>query len=367
MKILYLTNIPSPYIVDFLNELGKFCELTVIFERKTSAERDKSWENYRFKNFTGIVLKGINVKPDSAVSPGIIKYIKKNVYDHIIVANPCTPTGIIALEYMKLRKIPYVIESEGGFAKNGKGIKERFKKQIMSGAYLYFSTCDVDDEYFLMYGAEKEKLVRYPFTSLYKKEILKEPLTEEDKQNIKQKLNFKEKIIILSIGRFIPIKGFDILLKACKNFSEKVEICIIGGAPTDEYMNIINELNLHNIYFLDYLSKNEIKEYYLAADIFVLPTRSDTWGLVIPEAMSYGLPVIATNQCVAALALIKEFENGFVVPTEDVNILEEKIELLINNSDLRKKIANTNIEKMKNYTIEEMAQRHLEVFKNYIL
>lgn len=367
MKILYLTNIPSPYIVDFLNELGKFCELTVIFERSTSAERDKSWENYRFVNFTGIVLKGVNVRPDSAASPGILKYIKKNAFDHIIVANPCTPTGIIALEYMKLRKIPYIIESEGGFAKSGRGIKEKFKKQIMSGAYLYFSTCEVDDEYFLMYGAKKDKIVRYPFTSLYKDEILTELLTEEEKQSLKQKLNLNEKITILSIGRFIPIKGFDILLQACKNLSEKVGICIIGGAPTDEYMNIINGLHLRNIYFIDHLSKKEIKEYYLAADMFVLPTRSDTWGLVIPEAMSYGMPVISTNQCVAALALIKDLENGFVIPTENVNVLEEKMELLIRDSDLRKKIANNNIVKMRNYSIEEMAQRHLEVFKNYIL
>jgi len=56
MKILWLTNVPSPYRVDFFNELGKKCELTVLFEKRTSDERDRSWENYEFLNFTGVFL-----------------------------------------------------------------------------------------------------------------------------------------------------------------------------------------------------------------------------------------------------------------------------------------------------------------------
>lgn len=364
MKILYLSNIPSPYVVDFLNELGKQCELTAVFERQQSSERNESWKNYKFKNFFGIILQGINIGVDSAISCSVIQYLKKDYYDHIIIANPCTPTGIIALEYMKLKKIPYIIESEGGFAKSGKGIKEKFKKQLMSGAYLYFSTCDVNDDYFLTYGAKKEKIVRFPFTTQYKEDILSKSLSEEEKDNIKRKLNFNHKKMILSIGRFIPSKGFDILLRACNNLQDDVGICIIGGSPPKEYKDLINELDIHHIYFMNHLSKKEIKEYYLAADIFILPTRYDTWGLVIIEAMSNGLPVISTNTCVAALAFIHDFENGFIIPNEDVKELEEKIHYLINNSDIRDVMANKNIEIMCNYTIEEMANIHIKTLGN---
>ena len=61
LKVLFITNVPSPYRVEFFNELGKYLNLTVIFEKSTSDERDSSWNNYAFENFEGIVLKGIKI------------------------------------------------------------------------------------------------------------------------------------------------------------------------------------------------------------------------------------------------------------------------------------------------------------------
>ena len=66
MKILYLTNIPSPYRVDYFNELGKYCDLTVLFEIQSSTERDKSWKSYKAENFKGIVMGGIRTRFDAA-------------------------------------------------------------------------------------------------------------------------------------------------------------------------------------------------------------------------------------------------------------------------------------------------------------
>ena len=132
MKLLFITNVPSPYRVDFFNELGKLCELTVLFEKATYSERDDSWKNYRFENFEGIFLNGISINTDTAFSFGVIKYIKDKRFDNIICANVSSPTGMIAIQYMKLHKIPYYIEGDGGFAKNGKGIKERIKKHFIS-------------------------------------------------------------------------------------------------------------------------------------------------------------------------------------------------------------------------------------------
>ena len=58
MKLLFLSNVPSPYRVDFFNELGKYCDLTVLFEKTTSDERDESWKKYQFNTFRGIFLRG---------------------------------------------------------------------------------------------------------------------------------------------------------------------------------------------------------------------------------------------------------------------------------------------------------------------
>ena len=125
MKVLFLTNVPSPYRVNFFNELGKYCDLTVVFEKKTSTERDKSWQNYTFENFKGVFLKGVSISTDSAFCFGLKKIIKKGNFDRIICANFSSPTGMRAISYMRRKKIPYFLESDGGVAKNGKGFNQK--------------------------------------------------------------------------------------------------------------------------------------------------------------------------------------------------------------------------------------------------
>ena len=366
MKILFLTNIPSPYMVDFLNELGKKSELTAIFERESSGVRDKSWRKYRFETFQGVILKGKNIKvneelDDQAICPQIVSYIKKGIYDAIIVSNPCTPTGIISILYMKLRKIPYGIQSEGGFPKDGKGFKEKVKKFIMTGAKFYLSTAVLGDEYFLQYGAKRNRIYRYPFTSLYKSEILDGILSIEEKNRIKEELGITYENVVISVGRFIEVKGFDVFIQACGKLKSDVGIYIIGGEPTEKYLSLQKQLKLFNLHFVGHVNKETMKKYYCAADIFVLNSRGDTWGLVINEAMSFGLPVISSNKCYAALALIEEGKNGYIVPVDDTEAFYERMSCLLENKALCQKIGEHNLQKSKEYTLERMAEREIEI------
>lgn len=364
MKILYMVNVPSPYMVNYFNELGKYSELTVLFDKATSTERDDSWKEYNFKNFKGIILKGISTDVDAAFCPSVIKYLKKDVYDYIFISNMATPTGIIAIEYLRWKKIDYFLESEGSFAKDGRGFKEKFKKHIMSGAKRYFSTALLGDEYFLMYGATKDKLVKYPFTSIYEKDILKKVLDTEEKMALRHELKMQEEKIIISVGRFIPLKGFDVLLRAFAGLDNNVGLYIVGGdKPTDEYVQIINELKIKNVHFIPFKLTEELNKYYEASDIFVLPTRSDVWGLVINEAMAKGLPIITTDHCIAGTEMIDG--NGYVIPVNDEKILHKKMKELLLDDDKRNEMSEKSLSRIHEYTFEKMAKVHMDFLTNY--
>lgn len=364
MKILYMVNVPSPYMVNYFNELGKYCELTVLFDKATSTERDDSWKEYNFKNFKGIILKGVSTDVDAAFCPSVIKYLKKDVYDYIFISNMATPTGIIAIEYLRWKKIDYFLESEGGFAKDGKGFKEKIKKHIMSGAKLYFSTTPVGDEYFLMYGATKDKLVKYPFTSIYEKDILKKAPSVEEKMVLRHELKMQEEKIIISVGRFIPLKGFDVLLRAFAGLDNYAGLYIVGGdKPTDEYVQIINELKIKNVHFIPFKLTEKLNKYYEASDIFVLPTRSDVWGLVINEAMAKGLPIITTDHCIAGTEMIDG--NGYVIPVDDDKILHKKMKELLLDDDKRNEMSEKSLSRIHEYTFEKMAKVHIDFLTNY--
>jgi len=362
MKVLFLTNIPSPYRVAFFNELGKLCDLTVLFEKNASDERDESWKKYNFQNFKGIILKGKTIRTDTAFCPEVTKYVGDRSYDEIICTNIASPTGMLAIEYMKLKGIPYWIEGDGGFAKSGRGLKERLKRHFISGAKGYFSTSAEHDKYYLTYGADKDKIYRYPFTSLYAKDILKKVPTAEEKNIIRRQLGIKEGAVVVTVGQFIHRKGFDVLLNAAGMLSREIGFYFIGGTPTDEYLEITKRLGLcKNVHFLGFCSKAELSEYFKAADLFVLPTREDIWGLVINEALAHGLPVVSTERCIAAQELVRDNENGYIVPVGNDLILAEKIGCLIESPIERAQFARKSKNMIHAYTFENMALKHMEI------
>ena len=364
MKILFLANVPSPYRVDFFNELGKYCDLTVIFEKRTSDERDLSWGKYKFNTFKGIIMKGRSFRTDAAFCPEIIKYVKNKKFDYIICTTFTDPSGMLAIQYMKMHHIPYYLECDGGFAKNGIGLKEKIKRYFISGARGYFSTGKLCDEYYLNYGASSKRIIRYPFTSLHEKDILKKLISDDEKEDIRNELNIYENRVILAVGQFIPRKGFDVLLAAMEYIPSNVGVYFVGGDPTEEYLNMKKRLDLVNVHFIGFKSKMELAKYYKAADVFVLPTREDIWGLVIQEAMGYGLQIISTVNCAAAHEMVENGKNGYIVSVENPKILAENILNVLRDEDKRKQFCVESLKQIRKYTIEEMARYHLTKFNS---
>lgn len=368
MKVLFLTNVPSPYRVNFFNELGKYCDLTVVFEKKTSTERDKSWQNYTFENFKGVFLKGVSISTDSAFCFGLKKIIKKGNFDRIICANFSSPTGMRAISYMRRKKIPYFLESDGGVAKNGKGFKEKIKKHFISGANGYFSTSKKHDGYYKAYGADAECIYRYPFTSLWKRDLCEDAIPQEEKMALRKKLDIQEEKVVISVGRFSYLngygKGYDVLLKTAKQMDKNVGWYIIGGEPTEEFAKMKADLGLNNVHFVKFLDKEHLKEYYKAADVFALMTVGEAWGLVINEAMACALPIITTDKCIAGMELVQEGENGYILPVGDEIGLKEKLQTIFEGDRLQ--MGKNSLEIIQDYTIENMAKTHLDVFEKVL-
>lgn len=360
MKVLWLENIPAPYRVKFFNELGKYCDLTVVFEKTASSERDESWKDFSADHFNAIFLKGKSVGVAEAFCPSVRKYLKKGEYDHIVVMTYADPTGMLAVHHLKRKKIPYEIEGDGAFARKEKGLKRAIKKYFLRGAERYFSTAEEHDRYYLNYGIDKEKIVRYPFTSLYQADILNKPISREEKLLLKKELGLQEEKIIIAVGQFIHRKGYDILIRAMAGIKGDVGCYIIGGTPPQEYLDLVKECGAQNVRFVDFKKHDELKKYYQASDVFVHPTREDIWGLVINEAMANGLPIVTTDKCIAGLELVREGENGFIVPTDDVDALLEAMEKVLQSDG---KMSEQSLKVISRYSIEAMAKRHIEIWE----
>ena len=358
MKILFLTNIPSPYRVDFFNELGKYCDLTVVFEGNYATDRNSKWSSAEMKTFKPVFLNGVRVGADKFLSFGVLTLLREK-WDFVITGMYSTPTIMLAIEYMRIKKIPFIFNADGGFVRDENKFSYLFKKHFISAASAWLSTGKATTDYLVHYGAARENCYVYPFTSVSKSEI-KNVVIKEEKLRLKEKNGIKEKECVVSVGQFIKRKGFDVLIKAVKELPD-VGVYIIGGEPTNEFIGLKTAYALENLHFVGFKTKDELSEYYSVADLFVLPTREDIWGLVVNEAMSYGLPVITTNRCISGLEMVVDGKTGYIVESENVEQLSEAIKKAF---DLPESTREDILSVASEYTIENMAKRHIEILSD---
>jgi len=361
MKVFILTTVMAPYRVQLFNEIGKHCELYVCFEQMHSFERNDKWYDKDFSDFNFVELK----KWDESVSKikwEVIKHIRNIRPDVVIAYEYSTNTSLVLMSYCQLTGIPYIINCDGAFVT--KSIKDIVKRFYISRAKGFISSGNMADKYLLHYGASAERIYHNHFTSLHKCDIIESVPSNEEKKSIRARIGIGEEKMVLSVGQFIHRKGYDILLKAMADFPDDVGVYIVGGQATAEYEQIVGELNLKNIHFLDFMPMEELRDYYQAADLFVLPTREDVWGLVVNEAMGCGLPVVTTDRCVAGIEMIKDGINGYIVPSENHKMLCDAMHTIISDEALKNSMSEANLNIVSDYTYESSAKDIMSAIEN---
>lgn len=369
LNILFLTNIPSPYRVKFFSQLGKKCNLTVLYEMKRATNRDKDWKEEYTPTFHEIYMHTHQLIDDGGISTDIFHYLKRNQYDFIIVGTHGTPTAKLAMLYMRLCRIPYILNIDGMLSAE---IPEKSKlngflrRMMFQGASAYITSGKETIKYLNDLGVKSSHMYTYHFSSIMETDILKNLITAKEKDLLKAYLGISEPKIIVSVSRFIPGKGLDLLIKAFSHISSPGTALVLIGGNREVYASLLDSLPediSSRIYFPGFMNKESLYQYYKVADVFVLPTHHDAWGLVLNEAISCGLPLITTDRCVAGLEMIKPDDNGILVNHTDTEALTVALDTLLGDSELRLHMASKNLELAHEYTIEQMVEDHLQIFQ----
>lgn len=365
LKVLFTTNIPVPYRIDFYNELGKYVDLTVTFERHNAKSRDATWLGKEMTNFKGIFLKGIPIGDDIAFCPGIIKIVKDGYFDKILVGVYYSPTGILLTQYLRLTNTSYFMTGDGGFAKKDNFVKHAIKKYLNGGAKCYLITSEASMNALASYDIPRNIMRKYLFSSLKANDLLKQVAPSEEKARLRTLLGMQERKIILCVGRLFLQKGWQDMIGISDKLGADCGVYLVGGNPKGtEFESFIGKTP-KNFHFVDFKQKNDLENYYKAADVFVLPSRHDVWGLVVNEAMAMGLPVISTYTTVAALELVKDGENGFLYNAGNTNTLLTLLQRLLGDDVLRHDMGEKSLIKIRPYTIENMAKTTYDIIESF--
>ena len=168
----------------------------------------------------------------------------------------------------------------------------------------------------------------------------------------------------LFVGSFVPQKGIDILIDAVKDIDFNFKL-IGDGVLFDAIKNKIDKENISNIDLLGKKNQKEVSEYIKKCSFLVLPSISEGLGMVLLEAMASGKATIGTN--VGGIPeLIKDNYNGFLVEPKNPNILREKINILIDDKDLKKKMGENGKRFSKRFSWKETAKRIDGIYKELL-
>lgn len=166
-----------------------------------------------------------------------------------------------------------------------------------------------------------------------------------DKESSRKALGFTDEHIILFVGRIEPLKGLDILISAAAQLEHEphVYVLIVGGdkrsqSQVDELQGLASGLGIgQRVCFLGAVDHEKLPLFYNAADIVVMPSYYESFGLVALEAMACGTPVVASR--VGGLtSAVNDGETGYLISWRCPEPFAERLDLLLDNEELRRNL-----------------------------
>ena len=176
--------------------------------------------------------------------------------------------------------------------------------------------------------------------------------------------------VLLFVGRIQPLKGLDVAVQALAQLQAKnAQLIVVGGASGSEgneelekVMQLARSLGVHNnIRFVEPQAHHMLSTYYRAADVVVVPSRSESFGLVALEAAACGIPVVA-SAVGGLLTIIDDGETGYLVPRRDPALFAEHIDELLAHPPMALAMGAKAAAKARHYTWSFAAARLRRVY-----
>ena len=197
---------------------------------------------------------------------------------------------------------------------------------------------------------EKKDIVRFYRTPSHKLQVIPAGVDLElfrpvGMAQARRMLGLSEKKVILYVGRIEPIKGLDILVSALALLEDMgdTRLLVVGGRPgqdeeLDRLKSLAARLGISDmVTFTGAVPQAELPTYYSAADVFVLPSYSESFGLVALEAMACGIPVVA-SRVGGPSTFVKDGETGYLIPWRCPEPFAQRLDMLLSNPGLRDKM-----------------------------
>jgi glycosyltransferase involved in cell wall biosynthesis len=173
---------------------------------------------------------------------------------------------------------------------------------------------------------------------------------------------------LLFASKLMPRKRPMDLLQAYEGMrSSNVDACLVfvgAGELEADLRRYVVEHRIPDVHFFGFRNQSELPRFYALADVFILPSEDEPWGLVINEVMAAALPVVATQEIGAVADLVVNGDNGFVYQSGDVTALSSALRSLVSNPELPLVMGRRSYERISNWGFEQCVRGIREALRS---
>jgi glycosyltransferase involved in cell wall biosynthesis len=268
----------------------------------------------------------------SIITPGLIQQVNYWQPDALMIIGWAYASHLKAIRYFK-NKIPVYFRGDSTLLNEPGGIKKAVKSVFLRWVYrhvdhVFFAGVN-NKAYFRKYGIEEGQLSFTPHAIDNARFIVPR---YDDALKFRSVLNVSNNaVLILYAGKFEPVKNIELLISAFITLNRhNVHLLLVGNGVDEKKLKDMASASVDatNIHFCDFVNQLDMPVLYQAADLFCLPSWSESWGLSVNEAMACGCAILASDKVGCAADLIINEKNGMVFKSRDLNSLTECLKFL---------------------------------------
>ncbi|MGH7646887.1 MAG: glycosyltransferase family 4 protein, partial [Gemmatimonadaceae bacterium] len=207
----------------------------------------------------------------------------------------------------------------------------------MSDALLYIGRQNRDA--YVAYGADEKKLFFTPY-SVDVEEIAAIVTRNADRATLRDEWGIpRDKTVLLFVGKLTPRKHPEAMLHLARECAKNAHIVLVGSGPLEQQLHDeVTRTGSPNVSFLGFVNQRRLPEVYAMADIFVMPSEDEPWGLVLNEAMAAGVAPVVCADVGASADLIRDGETGYIFANRDWTKMTALVQQLVADAESRHRI-----------------------------
>lgn len=364
-KVVVLTDIMAPYRIPVFNELAKQTDFDfhVIFfaemagDRKWEVHKETMQFNYRIVPGIGIPLRD---RFPAFLTPGLFQTLCELKPDVIICSGYHHPSFLIAALYARCFRKKLILWSET----HAQSLRIRhslamfYRKLAILHCSAYLVPGSLAHAFISSFNVNGKPI--YVAPNVVDNQFFSNASIKFSEQKERYKIAWgAPKRVVLYVGRLVPHKGLQVLFEAFGRLNDaETALVIVGSGPEEmTYRRYCSTRGFKNVFFEGFKQQCDLPFYYGLADVLVLPSFREEWGLVLNEAMASRLPVIASDAVGAAWDLIEPGVNGYRFPTGNVQELQRCLDQILGNDQLRQNMGQSSYQMVQQFSPEKCAER----------